>query len=132
MSKTRNIVVLNALKEMRARLMGQIDNRRFQILRMESEIRHVDAVIKMFSPHYDLDRILPKITNRKNLAGIEFIDKHIRDRAVRFGHMILAIAAVLSMPSARADPATSTDAAFLSALRSLQNVATSEDDTKRA
>ena len=70
MAKTRNIVVLNALKEMRARLMGEIANRRHQIERLEAGMSHVDAVIKMFSPYYDLDKILPKvITNRKNPAG---------------------------------------------------------------
>lgn len=61
--------VIHALVEKRARLMGEVNNRRFQILRIECEIRHVDAVIKMFRPGYDLEKILPKVTNKKNPAG---------------------------------------------------------------
>lgn len=61
--------VIHALVEKRARLMGEINNRRFQILRIEAEIGHVDAVIKMFRPGYDLAKILPKMTSTKNPAG---------------------------------------------------------------
>jgi len=61
--------VISALVEKRARLMGEALNRRFQILRIENEICHIDAVIKMFRPDYDLEAILPKVTNRKNPAG---------------------------------------------------------------
>ena len=69
MARNRNIHVLFGLKELRARLMGEIANREFQIERMQTDLAHVDAVIKMFSPNYDLDSILPKVTNRKNPAG---------------------------------------------------------------
>jgi hypothetical protein len=61
--------VISALVEKRARLMGEIANRRFQIMRIETEIRQIDAVIKMFKPEYDLEAILPKVTFRKNPAG---------------------------------------------------------------
>jgi len=46
----RETHVISALVEKRARLMGEVNNRRFQILRIEAEIGHVDAVIKMFRP----------------------------------------------------------------------------------
>ncbi len=49
--------------------MGEVANRRFQIWRMEGEIRQIDAVIKMFKPGYDVEAILPKVTFRKNPAG---------------------------------------------------------------
>lgn len=61
--------VLSALIEKRARLMGEVSSRRFQIMRIEADIKHVDAVIKMFRPGYDLEAILPKTTFRKNPAG---------------------------------------------------------------
>jgi len=61
--------VISALVEKRARLMGEIATRRFQIMRIETEIRQIDAAIKMFKPGYDLDAILPKVTYKKNPAG---------------------------------------------------------------
>ena len=61
--------VISALVEKRSRLMGEAIRRRFQIIRIEADIAHIDAVIKMFKPGYDLDAVLPRTTFRKNPAG---------------------------------------------------------------
>jgi hypothetical protein len=63
--------VIFALVDKRARLMAEIANRRFQIMRLEIDVQHLDAVIKMFRPSYDLDTILPKVTNSKNTRGVK-------------------------------------------------------------
>lgn len=40
--------VIAALVEKRARIDGEIKARRYQIMRLEIELRHIDAGIKMF------------------------------------------------------------------------------------
>lgn len=62
--------VISALVDKRARVDGMIQNRRFQIIRLEMELAHIDAVIKMFNPSYDLEAILPKRSFTKNPAGV--------------------------------------------------------------
>jgi hypothetical protein len=62
--------VISALVDKRARVDGMIKNRRFQIMRLELELAHLDAVIKMFNPSYDLEAILPKRSFAKNPAGV--------------------------------------------------------------
>lgn len=62
--------VLSALIDKRARIDGEIRNRRFQIMSLEVERAHVDATIKMFRPGYDLESILPKRSFGKNPAGV--------------------------------------------------------------
>ena len=62
--------VISALVDKRARLDGEIKARRFQIMRLEIELAHVDAVIKMFSPSYDIDKIATKRSFSKNPAGV--------------------------------------------------------------
>ena len=62
--------VISALVDKRARLDGEIKARRFQIMRLEVELAHVDAVIKMFSPSYDIDKIATKRSFSKNPAGV--------------------------------------------------------------
>ncbi len=62
--------VISALVEKRARLDGEIRNRRFQIMRLEAERAHIDAVIRMFRPGYDVEAILPKRSFTKNPAGV--------------------------------------------------------------
>lgn len=61
--------VISALKDKRARIDGQILNRRFQIMRLEAERAHLDAVLKMFKDGYDPATILPKRSFEKNPAG---------------------------------------------------------------
>jgi hypothetical protein len=39
-------------------------------MRLKGELDHIDAVIRMFSPGYDVDTILPKVTFKKNPAGV--------------------------------------------------------------
>ncbi len=39
-------------------------------MRTESEIQHIDTVIKMFKPSFNLERILPKASFRRNPAGL--------------------------------------------------------------
>ncbi len=63
--------VISALVEKRARIDGLIQNRRFQIMRLEMELAHVDAVIRMFKPSYDIESILPKRSFAKNPAGVK-------------------------------------------------------------
>ncbi|GAB4151105.1 MAG: hypothetical protein Tsb0016_23130 [Sphingomonadales bacterium] len=62
--------VISALVDKRARLLGEIENRRFQIIRLEIELGHLDAAIKMFKPGYDVASILPKCSFGKNPAGV--------------------------------------------------------------
>lgn len=62
--------VISALVDKRARIDGLIKNRRFQIMRLEMERAHLDAVIKMFNPSYDVEAILPKRSFAKNPAGV--------------------------------------------------------------
>lgn len=62
--------VISALVEKRARLDGEIKARRFQIARLEMEMAHVDAVIRMFKPGYEIDKIATKRSFGKNPAGV--------------------------------------------------------------
>lgn len=61
--------VISALVDKRARLDGEIKARRFQIMRLEAELAHVDAVIRMFNPSYDIEKIATKRSFTKNPAG---------------------------------------------------------------
>ena len=61
--------VLSALKDKRARLDGEIKMRRYQIARLEMEMSHVDAVIRMFSPGYDVSAIATKRTIERSAKG---------------------------------------------------------------
>lgn len=61
---------ISALVEKRARIAGAIATRRFQIMRLEVELAHIDAVIRMFKPDYDVEAILPKRSFGKNPAGV--------------------------------------------------------------
>ena len=63
--------VISALVEKRARLKGEVEARRYQIMRLEIEIAHVDATIRMFKPSYDIDKIATKRSFAKNPAGVE-------------------------------------------------------------
>ncbi len=51
------------------RIDGDIKARRYQIMRLEIELAHVDHVIKMFQPSYDLSKIATKRSFVKNPAG---------------------------------------------------------------
>ena len=62
--------VISALVDKRARLDGEIKARRYQIMRLEIELAHVDAVIRMFRPDYDIDKIATKRSFTKNAAGV--------------------------------------------------------------
>lgn len=62
--------VISALKEKRARLDGEIKMRRYQISRLEMEMAHVDAVIRMFAPGYNVEKIASKRSFAKNPAGV--------------------------------------------------------------
>lgn len=62
--------VISALVDKRARLDGEIKARRYQIMRLEVELAHVDAVIRMFRPSYDIDKIATKRSFGKNPAGV--------------------------------------------------------------
>lgn len=61
--------VMSALKDKRARMDGEIQMRRFQIMRLEIEMAHVDAVIRMFQPGFDPSRIATKRTITRSGAG---------------------------------------------------------------
>lgn len=61
--------VISALVDKRARLDGEIKARRYQIMRLEIELAHVDAVIRMFNPSYDISKIATKRSFGKNPAG---------------------------------------------------------------
>ena len=43
--------------------------RRYQITKLEMELAHIDAVIRMFRPSYDIAKIVTKRTFGKNPAG---------------------------------------------------------------
>lgn len=62
--------VITALVDKRARIDGEIKMRRYQIARLEMELAHLDAVIKMFQPSYDIAKIATKRTFGKNPAGV--------------------------------------------------------------
>lgn len=61
--------VISALVDKRARIDGEIKARRYQIMRLEIELAHVDAVIRMFKPDYDIDKIATKRSFAKNPSG---------------------------------------------------------------
>lgn len=61
--------VISALVDKRARIDGEIKMRRYQITRLEMEMAHIDAVIRMFQPSYDIAKIATKRTFGKNPAG---------------------------------------------------------------
>ena len=63
--------VISALVDKRARLKGEVEACRYQIMRLEIEIAHVDATIRMFKPTYDIDKIATKRSFAKNPAGVE-------------------------------------------------------------
>lgn len=63
--------VISALINKRARIDGLIQNRRFQIMRLEMQLAHLDAVIRMFKPSFDIESILPKRSFAKNPAGVK-------------------------------------------------------------
>ena len=62
--------VISALVDKRARLDGEIKARRYQITRLEMEMAHVDAVIRMFRPNYDIGKIATKRSFGKNPTGV--------------------------------------------------------------
>ena len=62
--------VISALVDKRARIDGEIKMRRYQIARLEMELAHIDAVIRMFSPSYDIGTIATKRSFGKNPAGV--------------------------------------------------------------
>ena len=62
--------VISALVEKRARLDGEIKTRRYQIARLEMEMAHVEAVIRMFRPNYDISKIATKRSFGRNPAGV--------------------------------------------------------------
>ena len=61
--------VISALVDKRARIDGEIKARRYQIARLEMELAHIDAVIRMFRPSYDIAKIATKRSFVKNSAG---------------------------------------------------------------
>lgn len=61
--------VISALVDKRARMDGEIKMRRYQITKLEMELAHIDAVIRMFQPSYDIAKIATKRTFGKNPAG---------------------------------------------------------------
>lgn len=61
--------VISALVDKRARIDGEIKIRRYQITKLEMELAHLDAVIRMFRPSYDIAKIATKRTFGKNPAG---------------------------------------------------------------
>lgn len=62
--------IISALVERRSRIDGEITARRYQIARLEIELAHVDAVIRMFKPSYDIEAIATKRSFTKNPAGV--------------------------------------------------------------
>ncbi len=62
--------VISGLVEKRARIDGEIKMRRYQITRLEMELAHIDAVIRMFRPNYDISTIATKRSFGKNPAGV--------------------------------------------------------------
>jgi hypothetical protein len=61
--------VITALVDKRARIDGEIKMRRYQITKLEMELAHIDAVIRMFRPNYDVTKIATKRTFGKSPAG---------------------------------------------------------------
>jgi hypothetical protein len=61
--------VISALVDKRARIDGEIQMRRYQIARLEMELAHLDAVIRMFRPGYDVAKIATKRTIKRSKAG---------------------------------------------------------------
>lgn len=61
--------VISALVDKRARIDGEIQMRRYQITRLELELAHIDAVIRMFRPGYDISKIATKRTIKRSKAG---------------------------------------------------------------
>lgn len=61
--------VISALIDKRARIDGEIKMRRFQITRLEMEMAHLDAVIRMFRPGYDVSKIATKQTILRSARG---------------------------------------------------------------
>ncbi|GMN12893.1 hypothetical protein MTsPCn7_06690 [Altererythrobacter sp. MTPC7] len=61
--------VISALVDKRARIDGEIQARRYQITRLELELAHIDAVIRMFRPSYDIAKIATKRTIKRSKAG---------------------------------------------------------------
>lgn len=61
--------VISALVDRRARIDGEIQMRRYQIARLEMELAHVDAVIRMFKPSYDVSKIATKRTIKRSKTG---------------------------------------------------------------
>ena len=61
--------VISALVNKRARLDGEIQMRRYQISRLEMELAHIDAVIRMFQPGYDVSKIATKRSIQRSKAG---------------------------------------------------------------
>lgn len=63
--------VICALVGKRALLKSEVEARRDQIVRLEIEIAHVDASIRMFRPTYAIGNIATKRSFVKNTAGVE-------------------------------------------------------------
>ena len=61
--------VMSALKDKRARIDGEIQMRRYQITRLEMELAHIDAVIRMFSPGFDPATIATRRTIKRSAKG---------------------------------------------------------------
>lgn len=61
--------LMSALKDKRARIDGEIQMRRFQIMRLEIELAHLNAVIRLFLPGFDIGKIATKRTIRRSKAG---------------------------------------------------------------
>lgn len=61
--------VISALVDKRARIDGEIQMRRYQIARLEMEMAHIDAVIRMFRPGYDISKIATRRTIKRSKTG---------------------------------------------------------------
>lgn len=61
--------VMSALKDKRARIDGEIKTRRYQIARLEMELAHLDAVMRLFSPGFDPAKIATKRTIKRSAKG---------------------------------------------------------------
>lgn len=60
---------MSALKDKRARIDGEIKMRRYQIARLEMELAHLDAVMRLFSPGFDPAKIATKRTIKRSAKG---------------------------------------------------------------
>lgn len=60
---------MSALKDKRARIDGEIKMRRYQIARLEMELAHLDAVIRLFRPGFDVAKIATKRTITRSAKG---------------------------------------------------------------